>query len=140
MKSKIFILSSVFVFSSTLAMVESVPADDDLRASVLAKAGVSRNGVIMALSPSGDVAAHAALLLANQMPHNSGFEPLLMVAENNRLQGYLDEFKLSSSDLPALVFFNKSGKEIGRVVATQTTMTKMKEFLQNGKNAAVARF
>lgn len=127
MKSKFLILSGVFVFSSAFAMAGSATAGDDLQASVLAKAAESKNGVIMAITARGKVAADAAYLLANQLPYNPGYAPLLMAVDKDKLNGYLDKLNLSKDDLPALVFFNKSGRELGRVVAAQTTSPKMKQ-------------
>ena len=126
MKSKFLILSGVFVFSSAFAMAQSATAGDELQASVLAKAAESKNGVIMVITARGKVAADAAYLLATQLPHNPGYAPLLMAVEKDKLNGYLGELKLSNEDLPALIFFDKSGKESGRVVAAQTTMPKLK--------------
>ena len=78
----------------------------------------------MAITPRSDVAVNAAYLLANQLPSNPGFKPLLVVAEKEKLQGYMSALKLSNNDLPALVFYDKSGKQVGQVVATRTTITK----------------
>jgi hypothetical protein len=127
MKSKFLILTGVFVFSSAFAVAGPATASDELQASILAKAAESKNGVIMAITPRGKVAADAAYLLSNQMPYNPGYAPLLMAVDKDKLKGYLGELKLSNEDLPALVFFNKSGKELGRVVAAQTTMLKLKQ-------------
>ena len=127
MKSQFFILAGVFVFSSAFATAGPATAGDELQASVLAKAAESKNGVIMAITPRGKVAADAAYLLANQLPYNPGFAPLLMAVDKDKLNRYLGDLKLSNDDLPALVFFNKSGKELGRVVAAQTTMPKLKQ-------------
>jgi len=127
MKSKFFILSGVFVFSSAFATAGPATAGDELQASVLAKAAESKSGVIMAITARGKVAADAAYLLASQLPYNPGFAPLLMAVDKDKLNRYLGELKLSNDDLPALVFFNKSGKELGRVVAAQTTMPKLKQ-------------
>jgi len=127
MKSKFLILSGVFVISSAFAMADAVSAGDELQASVLAKAAESKNGVIMAITARGKVAADAAYLLANQLPYNPGYAPLLMAVEKDKLNRYLGELKLSNEDLPALVFFNKSGNEVGRVVAAQTTTPKLKQ-------------
>lgn len=127
MKSKFFILTGVFVFSSAFAMAEPVAAGDELQASVLAKAAESKNGVIMAITARGKVAADVAYLLSNQLSYNPGYAPLLMAVDKDKLNGYLGELNLSNDDLPALVFFDKAGKELGRVVAVQTTMPKLKQ-------------
>ena len=127
MKSKFFILSGVFVFSSAFATAGPATAGDELQASVLAKAAESKSGVIMAITARGKIAADSAYLLASQLPYNPGFAPLLMAVDKDKLNRYLGELKLSNDDLPALVFFDKSGKELGRVVAAQTTMPKLKQ-------------
>jgi hypothetical protein len=61
------------------------------------------------------------------LSYNPGYAPLLMAVDKDKLNGYLGELNLSNDDLPALVFFDKAGKELGRVVAVQTTMPKLKQ-------------
>ena len=127
MKSRFFVLTGAFVFYTAFAMAGPPAASDELHTSVLAKAAQSKNGVIMAITARGKVADDAAYLLVNQLPYNPGYAPLLMAVEKDKLTSYLNELNLSQDDLPALVFFNKSGKEVGRVVAAQTTTPKLKQ-------------
>ena len=127
MKSQLAVLSSVLVFSSVLLVAEPISPGDELQARVLAKAAESNNGVIMAITPRGDVAVDTAYLLANQLSSNPGFTPLFMAVEKDKLKGYLGALKLSNEELPALVFFDKSGRELGRVVAAQTASRKLKQ-------------
>lgn len=127
MKSKFFVLSGMLVFSTTVAMAGPVASGDELQASVLAKAAESRRGVIMVITPRGDVAVDAAYLLVNQLASNPGFVPLLIAAEKDRLNTYLNTLKLSNEELPAVVFFDKSGKQLGRVVAAQAASYKLKQ-------------
>ena len=126
MKSKFSALSGMLVFSTTVAVAGPVSSGDELQASVLAKAAEGRRGVIMVITPRGDVAVDAAYLLANQLASNPGFVPLLIAAEKDRLNAYLNTLKLSNEELPAVVFFDKSGKQLGRVVATQAASYKLK--------------
>ena len=42
-----------------------------------------------------------------------------MIAERTKLQNYMQPLALTGESLPAVVFFDKSGREINRVIAAQ---------------------
>lgn len=92
----------------------------DIHTSVVSKAAQSEKGVIMVFTERGNVAAEAAYLLLAQTKQNEGYAPLLLAVENEKMAGYKAALGLPNSALPAVIFFNKSGKEIARVVAAKT--------------------
>jgi len=89
---------------------------DGVRNLVMQAVKESEKGVIMVVSERGQVAADAAYLLSEQLENNPGYKPLLMVPMESQLKASLKELALSKDALPAVIFFNKSGKEIARVV------------------------
>lgn len=84
---------------------------------VLDKASKSEKGVIMVVSDRGEEAENAAVLLSEQVQYNLGYLPLLMVSTDRRSDIYVYEFGLAKQDLPAIIIFNKSGMETGRILA-----------------------
>ena len=96
----------------------------DIHTSVVSKAADSEKGVIMVVTERGNVAAEAAYLLLAQTKQNQGYAPLLLTVENDKLAGYKAALGLPNSALPAVIFFNKSGKEIARVVPAKSAMSK----------------
>jgi len=96
----------------------------DIHTSVVSKAADSEKGVIMVVTERGNVAAEAAYLLLAQTKQNQGYAPLLLTVENEKLAGYKAALGLPNSALPAVIFFNKSGKEIARVVPAKSAMSK----------------
>jgi hypothetical protein len=118
MKRILMALNTVVLMTSL-----TVSADDaltpNLQRSLQEKAAESEKGVIMVLSGRGDVAADAAFLLVSQLKDNPGYAPLLLIAEQEKLQGYMRALALNQESLPAVVFFDKSGREQNRVIAAQ---------------------
>ena len=96
---------------------------DVLHKAVLHKAESSEKGVIVMLSARGDNAADATMLLLHQLKQNAGFAPMMLTPEKAQLTEYLTELSLSDSDLPAVIFYNKLGKEMSRVVAVKPVST-----------------
>ncbi|HZV97462.1 MAG TPA: hypothetical protein VFF74_00585 [Methylophilaceae bacterium] len=122
-------MKTIFKVLGTAAAITALTAtagttQSDLKSSVMAKAADSKKGVIVVLSDRGDIAADAAFLLSAQLKQNPGFAPLLVVPERDKLQGYMKTLALPSQALPAVIFFNKSGKEIGRVVGAKPVDAK----------------
>ena len=78
----------------------------------------------MVFTERGNVAAEAAYLLLAQTKQNDGYAPLLLAVESEKMAGYKAALGLPHSALPAVIFFNKSGKEIARVVPAKSAMTK----------------
>ena len=90
----------------------------DFKSQLMEKAEQSSKGVIVMLSERGDIAAEAAYLLSEQYQQNPGYEPLLIVPKQNEISDFKKSFALSDDALPALIFFDKSGKELNRVTGT----------------------
>ena len=128
MKPIFLALSILLAVTSLTAIAEAQAVHSDFKSSVMAKAAESQKGVIVVLSDRGEVAADAAYLLAAQLKQNPGFVPLLLVAEHERLEGYMRTLALPRESLPAVIFFNKSGKELGRVIGVQPTPNKLHQF------------
>ncbi len=115
------VLGTLFVMTALGANAHADPAAADFKSSVMAKAAESEKGVIVVLSKRGGIAADAAYLLVLQLKQNPGFVPLLMAEEPEKLEGYMKILSLPNGSLPAVIFFNKSGKELGRVIGAQPT-------------------
>jgi len=114
-----FIALTAVVAVTSLGVTAKVNSEsNDFRTSVLQKAQQSEKGVIVMLSERGQIAADAAYLLSEQLQQNPGYQPLLIVPENAKLQGYKKSLVLNDEALPALIFFDKSGKELNRVTGT----------------------
>lgn len=119
MKRILMALNTVFLLTSLTAAAEDSLAPANLQRSLQDKAAESEKGVVMVLSGRGDVAADAAFLLVSQLKENPGYAPMLLIAEQGKLQGYLKTLAMSPESLPAVVFFDKSGRERNRVIAAQ---------------------
>ena len=107
------------IIATTALTAGAAPVTSTIHNEVIAKAEQSDKGVIMVLAPRGDVAAEAAFLLAAQIKQNPGYAPLLVIAERAKLQDYMQPLALTGESLPAVVFFDKSGRELNRVIAAQ---------------------
>jgi hypothetical protein len=118
------IVVSTLLAVSALTVLAKTSPTFDLHSNVVSKAAQSEKGVIMVLAPRGPEAADAAMLLLAQVKQNEGFAPLLMVADKEKLSGYMTTLALPKASLPAVIFFNKSAKELGRVVATESVNIK----------------
>ena len=128
MKPIFLALSSLFALTSLTATAGAPAVDSDFKSSVMAKAAESQKGVIVVISERGDVAVDAAYLLSAQLKQNPGFVPLLLVPEQEKLEGYMRTLALPRESLPAVIFFNKSGKELGRVIGAQPTAVSLLGF------------
>ncbi|HYG32046.1 MAG TPA: hypothetical protein VD810_03560 [Methylophilaceae bacterium] len=114
-----FVALTAVVAVTSLGVTAKVNSEsNDLRTSVILKGQQSQKGVIVMLSERGDIAAEAAYMLSEQLQQNPGYQPLLVVPENDKLQGYKKSLSLNDEALPALIFFDKSGKELNRVTGT----------------------
>jgi|EndMetStandDraft_4_1072995.scaffolds.fasta_scaffold153862_2 hypothetical protein len=128
MKPIFLALSGLFAVTSLTATAEAPVVPSDFKSSVMAKAAESQKGVIVVISERGDVAVDAAYLLSAQLKQNPGFVPLLLVPEQEKLEGYMRTLALPRESLPAVIFFNKSGKELGRVIGAQPTAVSLLGF------------
>lgn len=113
------LLGALLAVGSLSAIAE--PATD-LQASIVSKAAESDKGVIVVLTERGDVAVQAAYMLSALLQQNAGYKPLLMAAEQDKLIGYMKALSLSKASLPAVIFFDKEGKELNRVVSVKPTV------------------
>lgn len=118
------VLLSTVLAATALTVLAKTSPTFEFHTSVVTKAAQSEKGVIVVLSERGAVAAEAAYMLATQIEQNRGFLPLLMVADKPKMTGYMHALSLPAASLPAVIFYNKSGKELGRVIATQPAYTK----------------
>lgn len=128
MKPIFLALSAVLAVTSLTAIAEDPAVNSDFKNSVMTKAAESQKGVIVVISDRGDVAVDAAYLLSAQLKQNPGFVPLLVVPEREKLEVYMKTLALSRESLPAVIFFNKSGKELGRVIGAQPTAVSLLNF------------
>ncbi|MFZ3086793.1 MAG: hypothetical protein WA123_01865 [Methylotenera sp.] len=115
-------VSTILALGALTVFAKNSPTFD-IHTSVISKAVQSENGVILVLTERGDIAAEAAYLLLAQTKQNEGYAPLLMAVEDDKVAGYKIALGLPNASLPAVIFFNKSGKEIVRVVAAKSAMT-----------------
>ncbi len=93
---------------------------------IMAKAADARKGVIVAVTDRGTIAADTAWLLSAQVQKNSDYAPLLMVLKPEDREAVLSKFKLSDSALPALIFYDRKGHEISRVIGAYPTASLKK--------------
>ena len=114
-----FIGLTAVVAVTSLGVTAKVNSEsNDFRASLMQKAEQSQKGVIVMLSERGKIAADAAYLLSEQLQQNPGYQPLLVVPEDGRMASYKKSLALKDDALPALIFFDRSGKELNRVTGT----------------------
>ncbi|HYN54561.1 MAG TPA: hypothetical protein VES38_07650 [Methylotenera sp.] len=123
------LLLSVTLAVGALTVIAKTSPTFDIHTSVISKAAQSEKGVILVLTERGSVAAEAAYMLSAQVKQNEGFLPLLMVAEKNKVAGYMGALALPTESLPAVIFFDKSGKELARVVASKPEMIRSAQYL-----------
>lgn len=117
------LLSAALATGVLTAYAKSSPTFD-IHTNVISKAAKSEKGVILVLTDRGQIAAEAAYLLLAQIEQNQGYAPLLLAVEQEKIAGYKAALNLPEASLPAVLFFNKSGKEIARVVSAKSAMTK----------------
>lgn len=114
------LLVSVVLAVGALTVFAKTSPTFDIHTSVISKAAQSEKGVILVLTERGPIAAEAAYMLLAQFKQNEGFAPLLMAVDESKVAGYMSALALPTASLPAVIFFDKSGKELGRVVATES--------------------
>ena len=124
------ILLSTALAVTALTVIAKTSPTFDFHTSVVTKAAQSEKGVIVVLTERGPVAAEAAYMLATQVEQNDGFLPLLMVADKSKIAGYMTALSLPAASLPAVIFYNKSGQELGRVIATKPSNYKLGKTVQ----------
>ena len=124
------IVGAVLAAGALTVFAKSSPTFD-IHTNVVTKAAQSEKGVIMVLTERGHVAAEAAYLLLAQVKQNEGYAPLLLAVEKDKMEGYRAALGLPNAALPAVIFFNKSGKQVVRVVAAKSAMTKYAQLVHS---------
>ncbi len=89
---------------------------EPLRADILANAQGAKKGVIVAITGPGEVAAETAWLLSAQVTRDTGYAPLLVVLRPENREQVLKSLAMPETVLPALIFYDRNGREINRVV------------------------
>jgi hypothetical protein len=117
------VVSTLLAISALTVLAKTSPTFD-IHTNVVSKAAQSEKGVILVLSERGPIAAEAAYMLLAQIKQNEGFAPLLMVADKEKIGGYMEILALPKASLPAVIFFSKSGKELSRVVASESVKNR----------------
>ena len=107
-------LGAVLAIGSLSAIAEPT---NEFKSNVTSKAAFSDKGVIVVITERGDAAVQAAYLLSAQLQQNVGYAPLLMAAEQYELAAYMHDLDLSKGALRAVIFYDKTGKELNRVVS-----------------------
>ncbi len=115
---RIAILASLILFHTPHA-VAGPPAS--LQQNILASAHKARNGVIVAVSEQGNIAADTAWLLAAQVNRDSSYVPFLLTFKPEERQEVLKTLRLTEASLPALIYYNHEGKEISRIIGALPT-------------------
>ena len=87
-----------------------------LRQDILASAHGAKKGVILAVTERGEVAAETAWLLSAQVTRDADYVPLLRVLKPGEREQVLKSLGLPETALPALIFYDRNGREINRVV------------------------
>lgn len=118
MKPFFVALTAVATVASLGVTAKVNSESNDFQSELMKKAEQSSKGVIVMVSERGDIAAEAAYLLSEQFQQNPGYQPFLIVPEQGQMPGYKKSLALSDEALPALIFFDKSGKELNRVTGT----------------------
>jgi DNA-directed RNA polymerase subunit H (RpoH/RPB5) len=87
-----------------------------MQKSILARAQEGRDGVIVAVTKRGNIAADTAWLLSAQVKQNDSYVPLLLVLKPDESESELKTFGLTETMLPALIYYDHNGREISRVI------------------------
>lgn len=117
-------LACVVLAAGSITVNAKSSATLDIHNTVVAKAAKSEKGVVMVFTERGNAAAEAAYLLLAQVKQNEGYEPLLLAIESEKISGYKAALGLPNTALPAVIFFDKTGEEIARVVPAKSSMTR----------------
>ena len=74
-------------------------------------------GKILAITPRGAHAMDTARMLAIQTSLHPYYKPELIALDKHELSLTAERYKLSTQDLPAFIFLNSQGAELGRITA-----------------------
>lgn len=110
------IISVLAISGIAHANVLAGPQED-----VLAKVRDTGKSVIVAVTERGSIAADTAWLLSAQVYKSREYAPLLVVLKPEDREAVLRKYKLDDSALPALIFYDRKGHEISRVIGAYPT-------------------
>ena len=109
---------------------------DSLQQSILARAHEGKDGVIVAVTERGDIAADTAWLLAAQVKLNGNYAPLLLVLKSDESEGVLKTLGLAEKTLPALIYYDHNGREISRIIGV-SPMASLKQMRADTTNVSL---
>ena len=108
--------SLLLVISTLLGSAHAIAGPPEpLRSEILAKAQQARKGVIVAVTKPGPIAAETAWLLSAQVVGSDKHAPLLLVLNEDK-EKLLQSLELHENALPALIYYDRSGREINRII------------------------
>lgn len=113
MKRTALLLSVLVLFNVSNATAGQA---NPILENIVACAHKAKSGVIVAVTELGVVAADTAWLLSAQVNRDGRYAPLLLVLKPEERQSALKTLKLSEQSLPALIFYDRNGREISRVI------------------------
>ena len=111
-RSIIYAILSLTFAASAMAGEE----DASLQSQIATRAYLNKSGVIIGVSEPGVDAANTAWLVSSQTQQYPNYSPMLVVLQDDARESMLKSLKLSASQLPALIYFDKTGHETIRVV------------------------
>ncbi|MFZ4587103.1 MAG: hypothetical protein ACOYMJ_04820 [Candidatus Methylopumilus universalis] len=106
----------ITTIASLLSSYAYAGSHDSIQKQVLSKASQSGQGVILAVTERGQVAEDTAWLLAHQLERDKSYTPLFVAFNEKERKSTLKDLHLEKSSLPALIFFDKNGHEVNRVI------------------------
>jgi len=112
------LLSGLILFYTSTT---SAGPPNSLQSDILMHSHNSQNGVIVAITDSGDIAVETAWLLSAQVKMNNTYAPMLLVLKQEERESTLSALKLTMYSLPALIYYDRHGNEISRVIGAMPT-------------------
>jgi hypothetical protein len=114
---------------------------NNLQSNIRSKASASKRGVIVALAEPGREAADTAWLLAQQTQPGSGYAPYLLVVGDEQRKQVYRELKLPESSSPALLIFDRQGREVSRITGVRPAQVPWQRKSENeSREAALANW
>lgn len=89
---------------------------DTLHEKILSIARQEHKGVILAVTERGEVAAETAWLLSAQVIGSKSHTPFLLALMPEEKMRVLAELGLRERSLPALIYYDHSGREVSRII------------------------
>jgi len=115
--------TNIFSLLFLLGIANTSAADppNSVQQNILARAHEGKEGVIVAVTERGDIAADTAWLLSAQVKQNSKYAPLLLVLKPEEREDVLKALKIAETTLPALIYYDHNGREISRIIGVSPT-------------------